>query len=161
VVTLTFLHFCCCENLHAVNNHILKDLWVLYFHLLLEMDVVCGVVYHHPCNRTLATNSLNDYWKHLSLAFSCLWHILTIAFCALEILESPQLRLHWYPSPRPASPCVQCKHAHLYHSASAPGWLTTPSSASPSVSPASRPACHRHWLCHRQPCGFNNSIDSY
>ena len=26
-------------------------------------------------------------------------------------------------------------------------------------SPASRPARHRHCLCHRQPCGFNNSID--
>jgi len=59
----------------------------------------------------------------------------------IRILESPQSRPHWYPSPRPASPCVQCKHAHLYRSASAPGWLTTPTitsqPASPSVSPAS------------------------
>ena len=30
------------------------------------------------------------------------------------IHERPQLRSHSYPSPRQASPCVQCKHAHLY-----------------------------------------------
>jgi len=64
-------------------------------------------------------------------------------------LERPQSRPHWYPSPRPSSPCVQCKHAHLHRSASAPGWMTptTPTSttpvtgqpASPSVSPASQP----------------------
>ena len=36
----------------------------------------------------------------------------------------PRLTPHWYPSPLAASPCVQCKHAHLYRSASTPGWLT-------------------------------------
>jgi len=40
--------------------------------------------------------------------------------------RTPQSRPHWYPSPRLASPCVQCKHAHLYRSASAAGWLITP-----------------------------------
>jgi len=28
---------------------------------------------------------------------------------------------------------VQCKHAHLYRSASAAGWLTTPTSTTPTV----------------------------
>ena len=50
------------------------------------------------------------------------------------LLESPQSRPHWYPSPRPASPCVQCKHAHCYRSASAPDWLTTPTLTTPTVS---------------------------
>ena len=63
---------------------------------------------------------------------------------------------------------MQYKQAHLYRSASAPGWLTTPTPTTPtvigqpasrSISSASRPARHRHCLCHRQPCGFNNSIE--
>jgi len=86
-------------------------------------------------------------------------------------LERPQSRPHWYPSPRPASPRVQCKHAHLYRSASAPSWMTRcrprplrPSPPSPASRPARqyhRPASHAH---HWQPavtdtCDFNSSIE--
>jgi len=53
--------------------------------------------------------------------------------------RTPQSRPHLYPSPRPASPCVQYKHAHLYRSASDPGWMLTGQPATTSVSPASQP----------------------
>jgi len=35
---------------------------------------------------------------------------------------------------------VQCKHAHLYRSASAPGWLTTPTVIGQPVSITGQPA---------------------
>jgi len=59
----------------------------------------------------------------------------------LLLLERPQSTPRWYPSPRPASPCVQCKHALLYRSAPAAGWLTTPTVTGQQ---ASRPACQYH-----------------
>jgi len=43
------------------------------------------------------------------------------ATAELLFLMGTRTRPHRYPSPRPASPCVQCKLAHLYRSASAPG----------------------------------------
>jgi len=57
----------------------------------------------------------------------------SVCFLLFLLLEIPQSRPHWHPSPRPASLCVQCEHAHLYHSASAPGWLTTPTLTTPTV----------------------------
>ena len=56
--------------------------------------------------------------------------------------RKPPVEAALIPSPRPASPCVQCKHAHLYRSASAAGWVTTPALTKPSVTsqPASQPA---------------------
>ena len=44
---------------------------------------VCGTVYHRPCDKTLATNSLTDHWTHLYLGgrrpchsrlFACMHH---------------------------------------------------------------------------------------
>jgi len=71
---------------------------------------------------------------------------------SLLLLESPQSRPHWFPSPCPASPCVQCEHAHLYHSASAPGWLTMPTLTTPTVTGQSAsPSPTTLW--------FYNSID--
>jgi len=50
-------------------------------------------------------------------------------YCAIQsFTRTPSVegRTDTYPSPRPASPCVQCTHVHLYRSASAAGWMTTP-----------------------------------
>jgi len=50
----------------------------------------------------------------------------------------------WHCWLGPSSPCVQCKHVHLYRSAPAAGCLTTPTvtgqpTTSPLISPASQP----------------------
>jgi len=80
------------------------------------------------------------------------------------ILESPQSRPHWYPSPRPASqrasvPLSVCSwladtalfdHAHRDRPAVQPVSVT--------ARPAGQRSSYRH-RHHRQPCEINNSID--
>ena len=55
------------------------------------------------------------------------------------ITRTPSVEATLIPITTPSSPCVQCKHVHLYRSASAAGWLTTPTIT------RHRPARQYHW----------------
>jgi len=76
--------------------------------------------------------------------------------------RTPPVEAALIPVTTPSQPlCAVLTRAHVPLSVCS--WLADTDRPRPlrprPPSPASRPARHRHCLCHRQPCGFNNSIE--
>jgi len=101
------------------------------------------------------TAKFENTWIILRCVAQLLYHFLC-NYVNYVLLERPQSRPHWYPSPRPASPCgvntrtstaQRLLLAGRHRSVCRP---RPPSPASPSVSPASQPrpppktSRHRH-----------------
>jgi len=167
------------HHLAAVNavrlgrtlTHVLRVIRVEAQHLLVEGDPGGQVGPVASWNAAVNRSRLGSKQRHVVVDIKMMWfrevrltdlQTLTVARSG-HLTRTPPVEAAPIPVTTPNQP--QCKHAHLYRSASAPGWLTpyrvstTPTSttptvtrqpASPSVSPAGQPRPPSTTLRHRQ-----------